>query len=202
MRRTISAVAVITLLLASALGLAETKGRWASAKYQPIAGFLGPEATLSLWFKQYVDTTSGDVGFKDFLMKLSNSDVLSERNRRAGLEHNQLYSPILTLLEKDMRNFERMDTHEKAEVRMAILELDIALAVIDATLPKSAHEEFRREILRGAKPLREVAMRPTSAIGAMALTLSERKVTERINQPVPEPPAEGPRLTAPEIRNP
>lgn len=195
-------IAILTLLIVTAVALelaAQTGSRWASNRYQPVADFLGADATLSKWYMQYVDTTRGEVTFNDFLKKLSSSEVLKQRSRRAGLSHNQLYSPIVTLLEKDWSALDEMSKQELATIKLSILELDIALAAVDATLPNTAHEEFRREVIRGAKPLTEVAKLPNTAVEAMSFTIMDHRVTERINSASPK---SNPPLRVEPVQNP
>jgi len=201
MQKIIGIITLFAIVFSSYALFAESRKRWASARYQPVAGFLESDATLSHWFKQYVNTTSGNPEFKDFLKRLVNSDILWQRNRRAGLTHNQLYSPLLTLTEKNWRRIDRMTPDEKRETKLAMLELDIVLAIIDATLPDSAHEEFRREVLRGAKPLREVAKLPKNAVEVMTFTLMGHKVSNRINKGTAESNVENLRFSNPEQRD-
>lgn len=195
-------IAILIVLIATAIALevaAQNRNRWASARYQPVAGYLEADATLSTWYRQYIDTTAGGMSFEAFLKKLSTSEVLWQRSNRAGIRHKQLYSPIVKLLEVNWQDAEKMNADERESVRLAMLELDIALAAVDATLPKTAHEEFRREVFRGAKPLTEVAKLPMPAVEAMTFTIMNHKVSERINE---APKKKVPPSNRPDVKNP
>lgn len=186
MKRTISVVVGITIILLSGTVAGQAKHRMTSANYMPAVALLEQNAKIYQWYSQYSKTTSSKPSIENFLQRLSTSEVLVERSKRAGLSHNQLFSPIITLMEKNWSGIDEMDSSEIATIRLSLLELDIALAAIEATLPNSAHEEFRREVLRGAKPLSEVAKLPSSAVEAMQkMTFTEKEhiVTDRINNP-------------------
>lgn len=184
MKKIITIIIVALIICSFGLAGAQPRSGLASAKYYPVAKFLNPESSLSVWFKQYVDTTSGNHEFGDFLKALSASEVLSQRSQKAGLSHNQLYSPIITLAEKNWDEMENMNAEELATVRLAMLELDVALAAIDATLPATAHEEFRREVIRGAKPLTGVAkLQKGSVEQSSPTTMQTLILEERINNP-------------------
>jgi len=179
-------IAVIGIIAFTAVAVeARINNSLTSTKYQPVTSFLESEATFSQWFKQYKDTTSGTLTFKDFLKRLSSSDVLWQRSKRAGVSHNQLYSPITTLVNKNWNEMKEMNPQEQASVRISMLELDIALSAVEATLPRTALEEFRREVLRGAKPLSEVAKLPESATDTMIFTIKDRELSDRLNTNMP-----------------
>lgn len=193
MKLLIKIVTIVAVVALSATAAAQKKNRLLVAKYQPVVQFLDIDTTLGQWFKQYVDTTSGSPSFKDFLNRLSDSEVLLHRSTRAGLSHNQLYSPVVTLLETKWSDIANMSDQDIASVRLAMVELDIALAAIEATFPSTAYEEFRREVIRGAKPLTEVAKLPMPAVEAMTFTIMTHKVSDRINNPtVRKTPEESP----------
>lgn len=199
MKISVAIIVSLAVIFTSATALTQKMNRLTSAKYRPVTEFLEADSTLSQWFKQYVDTTSGAVNFNDFLRRLG-SEILRQRSRRAGLTHNQLQSPIVTLAGKDWNALDSnsMSKQELDSIRRSMLELDIVLAAIDATLPDTSLEEFRREVLRGAKPLTEVAKLPMSAVEAMTFTIMGSKVSERINNP----PAKKtpPKITTPEMK--
>lgn len=176
-------VAVAVVLIGFSLN-AQDK-RYAMAKYSPVADFIPISSTLGQWYKQYMDTTSGEPKFTDFLKKLASSEVLQQMGKRAGIQSNQIYSPIVTLSNKNWKAMDKMSDQELAGIGLAMGELDIALAAIEATIPVTAHEEFRREVIRGAKPLSEVATLPGTATGTM--TMMNHRVSDRINN-VPAKP--------------
>lgn len=181
--KTLTAIIVsLAIILCSFTLYSQNKNKSFVAQYQPIEDMLGPDATLSKWFKQCMKTVSGCDGFEAFLKRLSDSEVLQQRSKRAGLSHNQLYSPIVTLMGKNWKDTEKNSVTERSTIRLSLLELDIALSAVTATLPESAHEEFAREVLRGAKPLTEVAKLPMSAVEAMTFTADGRKLSDRINK--------------------
>lgn len=206
MKKIVIAIITLTLLVVASTGFAGPNDRLTSAKYRPVIDFVGPDATLSKWFRQYVDTTNGGLTFNNFLKKLSTSEILYQRSNRAGLEHNQLYAPIIALLGEDWKSMDKMDEKDLASIKISMMELDIALAAVDATLPSQALEEFRREVLRGAKPLTEVAKVPRSATDVMTFTIMDHKLSDRLNKsgssaPV-NPPINLPERTNPRLENP
>lgn len=213
MKKIIIALAVMAVIFSSIELRAETKNKIYFAKYRPVANFLEEDSTLSKWYKLYIDTTESGGTFKDFLKKLSNSEVLWQRGIRAGLTHNQLYSPIIGLMDKDMNDLSDMNEKDRAAVRDFMLQLDVALAAIDSTLPTSAREEGQIEVFRGAKPLRAVAeakpvkedaKKPISAVEAMTFTLMTHKLSDRINEKSPvKAPQNAPRqMDDPRFENP
>ncbi len=185
MKKLITIAIIGIIAFTGAIAEAQRNNRLTSAKYQPVNNFMESDATLSQWFKQYVDTTAGSLTFKDFLKKLSSSDVLWQRSKRAGVSHNQLYSPITTLVNKNWNEVDEMNQQEQASIRISMLELDIALSAVEASLPRTALEEFRREVLRGAKPLSEVAKLPESATDTMVFTIKDRELSDRLNSAKP-----------------
>lgn len=214
MKKIIITTVALALTLTLSNASAERQNNRIYAKYYPVTEFMKPDSTLGKWFRQYIDTTSGKREFSDFLKRLSESEVLWQRSRKAGLSYGQLYSPIITLLTKDLTDMRGMTDQEMATIRLSMLELDIALSAIDSTIPPTAHEEFRREVLRGAKPLTQVAKLPISAVEAMSFTIMTHKVSERLNKTIPSPkprkytpesinpqPFNPPTLTNPELEN-
>lgn len=189
MKTSIIKIVIVVLTVLALVGVSEARNNFAKARYFPVTEFLEEDAVLSQWYEQYVKTTTGDTSFNDFLKRLSESEVLSLRGKKAGLTHNQIFSPIVTLINKDWMNLNQMSEGERSTARLAMLELDIALAAVESTLPAEAHEEFRREVIRGAKPLTEMAKTP-GAIDVMRYTLSGHDLSDRINKPtVKTPPA-------------
>lgn len=213
MKKLITIMAIILMGLLSLNLNAQVRNKYASAKYSPVSEFMDINTVLGQWYKQYKDTTSGPSGFEDFLRKLSDSEILLQRSKRAGVSHNQLYSPIITLLNKDFAALDMMREEELSTIQISMVELDIALAAIEATVPDSAIEEFRREILRGAPPLTEIAgakkkteggvqKLPPSPVQVMqGLTVPEHKVSDTLNKPSPSlkttPPKDAPDVVVP-----
>jgi hypothetical protein len=195
MKKFIALTVTITLLVISLAANAQVRRNYASAKDVSLDELINMESTLGQWYTQYKETTSNYQGFDGLLMLISKSEAISERREIAGLTHNQLHSPIVTLSGKDWGELDEMQQSELATIRIAMVELDIALSAIMATLPKTAHEEFIREVIRDAPPLTQVAATgqvskdvkeavkvPPSSIETMkALTLPDYIVTERVN---------------------
>lgn len=187
-------IAIILLIIAQST-LAQNRN-FASARNVSFEELINEESTLGRWFKQYKDTTSNYQGFDGLLVLISKSEAILERRKIAGLTHNQLHSPITTLVGKDWGNLNEMQQSEISTIRIAMVELDIALSAIMATLPKTAHEEFIREVIRDAPPLTQVAAAgevskdvkeaikvPPSSIDTMkTLIIPEYIVTNRINK--------------------
>lgn len=183
MKKIITIIVALLIIIMSGTSMAKPKNT-ADAKYYPVVQFVEYDSTLSQWYKQYIDTTKSNVTFNDFLKRLSTSEVLYQRSKRAGIEHNQLYSPLLLLVDKNWKQVDRMNSDQIENIRASMIELDIALGAIEATLPQTAYEEFRREVIRGAKPLTEIAEKPKTAIDFMTFTLMDHRVSDRLNQPV------------------
>lgn len=187
---TILMVAVAVFLVSG--NLAARGERIEFAKYKPVIQFVDPDSTLTAWYKQFVDTTTGDRSFNTFLMRLKGSDVFFERVRRAGVSEDDLSDLISDLTVIDWANIHKMDQQKWEGVRLAMVEFDVALGHTEGSLPKSARKEFRQEVFSKAEPLTAVAVggarnkqSSVSAIDAMTLNLSEQKLSERINNAPP-----------------
>ena len=150
-------ISVALVLLISFGGMtAEGRGRY-YAKYSPISEFIEPTSTLGIWFRDYVETIYGASGFGDFLSRLAESRSLRHLAKKAGVSYDDLYTSIQFLMRIDISKLRHMDGLEAKRVREAMLKLDIALSAIDILLSPPAREEFRREVLRRARPLSQVA---------------------------------------------
>lgn len=187
MKKLITLLVFVLVIMLSFNAFGQNGRRLANAKLMPVVEFLETNSTLAQWYGQYIKTTTGKASFNDFLKRLSTSEVLAQRGKRAGLSHNQIYSPIATMMGKNYGQIDKMETTELSTIRLSMLELDLALAAIEATIPKSAYVEFRNEVIRGAKPLTEVAKLPGGAAAAMtgaaAYSEKEQGLYERINNP-------------------
>lgn len=186
MKKLTSTILAVSILLLALGVITVPRDGNAVTKYSPIVDFIDLNSTLGEYYKQYIDTTSGKKDIEDFLKRLSKSGALLQRYKRAGLTHNQLYAPIVTLLGIALDDINNLTEGQMATVRLSMVELDMALLAIMSTVVQNAQVEFRNEVLRMAPPLSEVAGLPPSAVETMkTLTVPEHKVSDRLNNPNP-----------------
>lgn len=153
-------ILLIALIISfiSAPSLLSAKNNIYLAKYKPVSKFMDQNSTLSQWYMQYYDTTSGNRSFKDFLERIASSDVAFNEAKRRGIRNSQLTSLISELATFDLNNVKNIGENAWLIIKQNMDRLDVLLMSLEAYRTDSEKEEFRREIFRGARPLTEVAM--------------------------------------------